>query len=244
MTSAPAGLTQQSDVTGNLHVECGVAIVGSGAGGATMAAELADAGIDVVVIEEGGYHPTESFTADAPALRTLYRDGGGEIALGRRRCCSPRAGASAAPRWSTAACRGAPRRSADRWATERRRHGDQRGGDGPATSPGSSPALGRAPGPGDGRPGHALLKKGADAKGWQILPNIRNQLHCAGTNNCTIGCPTGAKRSMLVTYVPRALARGARLFADCRVDRITRVGRKIIGVSRALRPAGVARGPT
>jgi hypothetical protein len=44
-----------------------------------------------------------------------------------------------------------------------------------------------------------LLKAGADAKGWKIIPNLRNQLHCAGTSNCTNGCPTGAKRSMLVT---------------------------------------------
>jgi glycine/D-amino acid oxidase-like deaminating enzyme len=73
----PTGLTGQSEVTGDLRVECGAVIVGSGAGGATMAAELTDAGIDVVMVEEGGYHPTQSFTAEAGrALRTLYRDGG------------------------------------------------------------------------------------------------------------------------------------------------------------------------
>ena len=82
--SIPAGLTRQSEVTGDLHIECGVVIVGSGAGGATMAAELADAGIDVVMVEEGGYHPTESFTAEAGrALRTLYRDGGAGLAFGK-----------------------------------------------------------------------------------------------------------------------------------------------------------------
>src|SRR5207245_1799524 len=80
----PAGLTRQADVCSDLQVECGVVVVGSGAGGATMAAELADAGIDVVMVEEGGYHPTESFTAEAGrALRTLYRDCGAEIAMGR-----------------------------------------------------------------------------------------------------------------------------------------------------------------
>ena len=49
-----------------------------------MAAELAEAGVDVVLLEEGGYDPTESFTAGTGrALRTLYRDGGGGMAIGR-----------------------------------------------------------------------------------------------------------------------------------------------------------------
>src|SRR6516162_4828111 len=88
-----------------------------------------------------------------------------------------------------------------------------------------------------------LLKAGADAKGWKIIPNLRNQLHCAGTNNCTNGCPTGAKRSMLLTNVPRALACGARLFADCRVDRVTRSADRVTGVSgHFVRPGG-RRGP-
>ena len=71
-TAIPAGLTPQSEVSADLRIECGVVIVGSGAGGATMAAELADAGVDVVLVEEGGYHPTDSFTAETGrALRTL-----------------------------------------------------------------------------------------------------------------------------------------------------------------------------
>ena len=78
------GLVTQQDVAGELSLECGVVIVGSGAGGATVAAELAEAGVDVVVIEEGGYHPTESFTTETGrALRTLYRDAGGGMAVGR-----------------------------------------------------------------------------------------------------------------------------------------------------------------
>ena len=240
-TSVPAGLTQQSDVTGNLHVECGVAIVGSGAGGATMAAELADAGIDVVIIEEGGYHPTESFTADSNrALRTLYRDGGGELALGRPsvlfaegRCVGGSTVVNGGMSWRT------PPQVLHRWATEE--------GVTAISEEDMDPYFARAESrlsvalqdPETVGRDSELLKKGADAQGWRIIPNRRNQLHCAGTNNCTNGCPTGAKRSMLVTHVPRALARGARLFADCRVDRITRDGREITGVSgRFVRPGG------
>ena len=47
--TVPSGLTGQDGVTGDLTLECGVVIVGSGAGGATVAAELAEAGVDVIV---------------------------------------------------------------------------------------------------------------------------------------------------------------------------------------------------
>ncbi len=236
-----AGLTQQSDVTGSRYAECGVVIVGSGAGGATMAAELADAGIDVVIIEEGGYHPTESFTAEGSrALRTLYRDGGGGIAVGRPsvlfaegRCVGGSTVVNGGMSWRT------PPQVLHRWATEE--------GVTAISETEMDPYFARAESrisvalqdPETVGRDSQLLKKGADAKGWRIVPNLRNQLHCAGTNNCNNGCPTGAKRSMLVTSVPRALSRGARLFADCRVDRITRAGRKITGVSgHFVRPGG------
>ena len=241
MTAAvPAGLTGQDEVTGDVRTECAVVIVGSGAGGATMAAELADAGVDVVVVEEGGYHPTGSFTAGAGrALRTLYRDAGVGLALGRPpvlfsegRCVGGSTVVNGGMSWRT------PARVLDRWAAA------------------GIAGIGAA----DMEPHFAkvesrisvafqdpetigadmrLLKAGADAKGWQIIPNLRNQLHCAGTNNCTNGCPTGAKRSMLVTNIPRALDRGARLFADCRVERINRSPAGVTGVEgRFVRPGG------
>jgi choline dehydrogenase-like flavoprotein len=76
-----------------------------------------------------------------------------------------------------------------------------------------------------------LLREGAEKMGWKWIPNVRNQLHCAGSNNCAFGCPTAAKRSVLVSYVPRALAFGARVFADCRVDRLLTKGKRITGVA-------------
>ncbi len=237
----PAGLTGQDQVAADVHVEAGVVIVGSGAGGATMAAELADAGVDVVIVEEGGYHPTESFTAETGrSVRALYRDGGLGLALGRPpvlfsegRCVGGSTVVNGGMSWRT------PARVLDRWAREE--------GVAAITERDMEPYFAKV----ESRISVALqdpetigrdmqlLKAGADAKGWKIIPNLRNQLHCAGTNNCTNGCPTGAKRSMLVTNVPRALARGARLFADCRVERVMRSGKMVTGIEgRFIRPGG------
>src|SRR5262249_41862521 len=83
VTTRPAGLLTQEDIGTDQALTCDVVVIGSGAGGATGAAALAPAGAAAGGLEEGGYHPTESFgTAMGRALRTLYRDGGGGSAIG------------------------------------------------------------------------------------------------------------------------------------------------------------------
>jgi choline dehydrogenase-like flavoprotein len=243
--SAPRGLTGQAEISGDLNLTCDAVIVGSGAGGATVAAELAEAGIDVIVLEEGGYHPTESFTAESGrALRTLYRDGGGGMAIGRPsvlyaegRCVGGSTVVNGGMAWRT------PARVLDRWATQEGIQAiREKDLDPYFTRIESRLSIGRQDPETIGRDSE-LFKAGADAKGWNIVPNQRNQLHCAGTNSCTSGCPTGAKRSMLVTSVPRALSLGARLFADCRVDRVTRSGPAVTGVTGHVTRPGGGTGP-
>lgn len=239
--SLPTGIVNADMVAGDIRVACDVVVVGSGAGGATMAAKLAEAGVDVVIVEEGGYHPTESFTGRmGHALRTLYRDGGAATTLGappilfsEGRCVGGSTVVNGGMSFRT------PERVLDRWA----RHESLAAITPDAMAPyfdevehllhvtlQDPETIGRDA---------ALLKAGADAKGWKIISNTRNQIHCAGSNNCTLGCPTGAKRSMLLTNVPRALRSGARLYADCRVDRVTRRGTTATGVEgRFRRPDG------
>ena len=54
-----------------------------------------------------------------------------------------------------------------------------------------------------------IQRAGAERLGWRYSENPRNQDHCVGANACVTGCPTGAKQSTLVSYMPRALAAGA-----------------------------------
>ena len=63
-----------------------------------------------------------------------------------------------------------------------------------------------------------LLRLGADRLGWRVVDNQRNHVHCGGCNVCTWGCPTGAKQSTLVSYLPRAMSFGATIWSGCRVD--------------------------
>ena len=80
----PRGVFTRHDIHGDTVLDADVCVVGSGAGGATIAAELAEAGFEVVVVEEGSYYQTRDFTADSSAMiRQLYSDGGATMALGR-----------------------------------------------------------------------------------------------------------------------------------------------------------------
>src|SRR5215207_3528018 len=61
-----------------------VCVVGSGAGGAVAAAELAEGGLRVVVLEEGPVRGRADATGrPRDTLPRLYRDGGQVVTLGR-----------------------------------------------------------------------------------------------------------------------------------------------------------------
>ena len=240
----PGNVFTRHDVTGDTVLDCDVVIVGSGAGGAPVAAELAEAGFDVVVIEEGSYYQTRDFTADTSAMvRQLYRDGGATMALGNPPVLfqegrvvggstvinggmSWRLPEDILGRWRTEARLDLTTKSLEPYyeRVEKRIH----------VAPMDTEAIGTD---------NQLLKKGADAKGWEIIGNLRNQAHCVGSNRCAFGCPTGAKQSSLVSYIPRALHYGARVYADVKVERITMHGKRATGVvGHVVLPNG-GRGP-
>jgi choline dehydrogenase-like flavoprotein len=47
---------------------------------------------------------------------------------------------------------------------------------------------------------------------------------------CCFGCPTDAKRSTNVSYVPAALTHGAMLYCNARVKRVLLEGGRAVGV--------------
>src|SRR2546430_12317257 len=73
-----------SDARRDMTLVADAIVVGSGAGGAVAACLLAEAGLDVLVLEEGGLHKTGSFSTDVLAMmRALYRDSGSSMILGK-----------------------------------------------------------------------------------------------------------------------------------------------------------------
>ncbi|MBW2161401.1 MAG: GMC family oxidoreductase N-terminal domain-containing protein, partial [Deltaproteobacteria bacterium] len=82
-----------------------------------------------------------------------------------------------------------------------------------------------------------LLEEGARRLGWRYEQNHRAQDRCVGSNQCLTGCPTGAKQSTLLSYMPRALSRGARCLTEVRAHRLWIEGGRCVGVfGNAINP--------
>lgn len=232
-------ISNYADYERERRFETDVVVVGTGAGGAALGAELAEAGLGVVFVEEGSYHPTSSFNPYATeTVPRLYRDASATLIFGHPnisylegRCV----GGSTVLNGGMAYR--APEHVLSRWEriTGCRELGPI----------GLEPFFERV----EERVGVAhqlelsigndsrLMALGARRLGWEYEVNRRNQRTCVGANNCVFGCPTGAKQSTLVAYLPRALAAGARCLTEIRVNRLLIERGRSIGVAgRAVEP--------
>ncbi len=205
-----------------VELEADVVIVGSGAGGAPLASELAGEGYSVVVLEEGGYFPTESFGFDCRrAVVEMYRDGGMTFALGMPVVLCPTGrtiGGTTTINQGTALRM--PRGVLQEWRTGY--------GLSEITYEELSLYYGAVeefiyvskPDPEVAGLNAAKFIAGARAMGLEAEYLPRNAKDCEGYGVCCFGCPTGAKQSTNISYIPEALRKGADVYADCRVDRV------------------------
>ncbi len=200
--------------------ECDVLVVGSGAGGAVAAATLAEAGLDVVVLEAGRSFNRESYPEDPlDAIATLYRDGGLTIAEGRPQIPIPVGRAVGGTTVvNSGTCFRAPAAVLEDW---RNRFGIGWTGDLDPLFSEAEQFLGVTPlDPARiGRNGQ-LAMEGAAALGASGGPISRNAGSCVQCSSCPFGCEIDAKRGMHVSYLPRAVAAGARLRSGVEARRI------------------------
>ena len=221
--------------------ECDVAIVGSGAGGAVTATVLAEAGLDVVVLEAGRHLDRHSYPAEPlAALEALYRDGGLTIAEGRPAIPTPVGRAVGGTTViNSGTCFRAPEAVLARWASE---HGIAWASELDSDYAAAEEMLHVQPVDPErmGRNGQ-LLRDGAEALGVRHEPLSRNAGRCYQCSSCPAGCRLDAKQAMHVSYLPRAVAAGARLRAETDVRRIAFEGGRATGLDCVALANGRAR---
>ncbi|NUP07132.1 MAG: GMC family oxidoreductase [Polyangiaceae bacterium] len=226
-----AGVKVFDDYRADIDVDCDVLVVGSGPAGAVVAKELAEAGRDVLLLEEGPPMGKKDFILEAgEAMQRVLREGGTRATRGNMFIPTMQANAlGGGSLINSAICARAPDWVWDKWhhqtgveldATEMAPHFER-----------VEKFLFVGPTPQDVQGERNLrFKKGCDALGISSEPTWRNVKGCKGSGECFTGCRNGAKKSTDVSYVPAAIRAGARVYTSVRAERIVVSGRRVVSV--------------
>ena len=200
-------------------VDCDVVVVGTGAGGAIVGHELAERGYAVVFVEEGKHYRRDDF--DGSSVRAHQRFYRGAFSVGNAVMpvyMGRLVGGSTAVNGGT--CFRTPSWVLDRFCDEMR--SDE-------FSPSNmerfftrvESALDIAPT--DERylgPMSDVIGRGAKKLGWSHSRIARNAPGCQGSGFCDFGCRIDGRNSMDISFVPRALRKGAVLFTEFRAEQV------------------------
>jgi choline dehydrogenase-like flavoprotein len=208
-------------VTADVELTADAVVIGSGAGGSVVAAELAAAGSDVVVLEMGEYLNEADFTGMEAEMTPRLFLGRGLLStadLGMVILAGSCLGGGTVVNWSDSLR--TPDDVLDEWEHQ---HGLE-GLTGPAYQRAfelverrlNVNLLDSAP-----NPNNAVLQRGCEALGYHWDPIPRNASGCnQRCGGCQFGCPFGCKQTALLTFLQDAHDRGARIISGCRVDRV------------------------
>ena len=224
---------QQQHDAASLHVESAAhitpdrvlrtqaCIIGSGAGGAVAAAKLAEAGFDVIVLEEGGHYTRADFDDDEGRLAPLlYADSAARatddlsMMLLQGRCI----GGGTTVNWLMT-LRPQPWVLYE-WEHE---HGIELLSE-RVLAPRlleMEEAIHARPVPDDAHsPANRVILDGCARLGWHSLQARINTRDCMRAGSCGLGCRWNAKQNAATVFLPRAIDAGARVWCDARAERI------------------------
>lgn len=228
----PLEVIEFPQVSADHTEECDVVVIGSGAGGAVVAKELAESGLSVIVLEEGPHHTRNDYGgAPFDRFQRLYRQNGLTATLGRPVIPLPLGmGIGGTTAINSGTCFRTPDRVLARWEREF-----------------SLPAIDGAslrtifdrveriqhvvPVPEEILGQNArVFRRGVERLGLHGTPIRRNIEGCRGCGVCAFGCPSDAKLSTRLTYLPMAQHAGAGIYANTRAERILIEGGRARGV--------------
>jgi choline dehydrogenase-like flavoprotein len=233
----------QMQVDADTKVECDAVVVGSGAGGSVVAKVLADAGFDVVVVEQGPYETSETFKqSELPMMQKLFQQSGTAATrdLSFVLLAGRGAGGGTTVNWNTC-LKPSPRVLAE-WDSEFGIEGVS-GASFAGYLDEVWKALGVNVNESQRNTNNQVLWDGCRALGYtegtdyQVIE--RNAVGCdRRCDFCTYGCRYGCKQSTGVTYLPDAMHSGARFLFDTKVERVLIEAGEARGVSATRKVGG------
>lgn len=216
----------------NETVECDVVVVGTGPGGAIVGKELADQGHAVVFVEEGRYYRRDAFKGSVLTAHQKFYRGQAKIASWGNTMVPVLMGklVGGSTTINTGTSFRTPDWILDQWCEDL--------GSDQLTPDRMRPHFERVErelriGPNEDKiigPIGDIVARGCEQLGWSHFKVPRNAPDCDAAACCDFGCPSAARLSMDVTYIPKALERGAMLFTETRATRVLIENGRAVGI--------------
>jgi choline dehydrogenase-like flavoprotein len=232
LDSASQKALQITSIEQDTTLSCDVVIVGSGAGGGAAAGVLARSGLDVIVIESGGYYDDQDF------------DGSELGAITRYYLASPAATVDQSVGLLAGSCLGGGTvvnystsfKTPDEVRAEWAGHGVPAftSADYSASLDAVYERLGVSQEYNEPSTRERKLQEGCVKLGWHIDAMPRGVRKCVGGKECGycgLGCRVGAKQSVVKTWLADANQAGTRLIVGTRVSRVLIDGGAARGVA-------------
>ena len=230
-------LRDHAAAMGETRLKADVVVVGSGPGGSAVSRALAEAGMSVVVLEEGPMAPR--FRPNMAHTNRYHMQEGGTMVARSRAAMMPIAagrGVGGGSLVNSAICFRTPDAVLDGWA-------EVLGGDDRYAPRHLSPifeeieaiievGVTRDEIAGEN---NRIIVRGAEALGLPGGLVRRNTPRCQGCGICNYGCPVGGKASVDQNLLVLARAAGAIVQADVKVDEVLVAGDRAVGVVGSVR---------
>ena len=231
LPSAPPKALQMTPVERDETLDCDVVIVGSGAGGGAAAGVLAAAGLDVIVIESGGYYDDQDFDGSELQALTQYYMGAPQathdqsVGLLAGACL----GGGTVVNYSTSF------RTPDDVRAEWAAHGvpEFTSAEYSASLDAVCERLGVSQEYNEPSSRERKLQEGCVKLGWHVDAMPRGVRKCAQGKECGycgLGCRVGAKQSVVKTWLADAGSTGTRFIIRTKVERVVVEGGAARGI--------------
>ena len=206
----------------DMEIKCDVCVVGSGAGGGTAAGVLAEAGLDVVVLEAGEYYSAKDFDGgEFDGYGRMYLNGGATASADQSvgLLAGATVGGGTVVNYTTSfrtpedvreewAALGVPAFAGDEYE---------------ASLDAVCQRLGVNHEHSTASPRDEAMLRGLEQLGWhwdRMPRNVRGCDQGERCGQCGMGCPLGAKQSTAVTWLVDAQQAGARIVVATAAEKV------------------------